>query len=685
MLSIEDELLVHKHSLDLKFDHQLEAMLVSHQRKLDRLRAPKGDLEKYVTSIRGREAAKWELEEDNPDWTIQKVEDEFFTQQTYYIWKDMVLQEIVGIIPVEQDARARGIVDRKPIGTTYYVDGDAGNNSYTGTKISGTIDSVTSSTIFVDAALTGLDDYINGSFFYNETTGHITTIADFTDIGEICTLTDAEPGTMNVGDTYYIIHAFLDIDQFTENARSAGDIGIVRPGTTIDDGTNCGFASDGTLGNPNIIEGDYDNVWRDDIDLSVTATATLAFGSKTITFSSDVSGVLSAGDWIYAAGDAAREFAYEVLSVSTVTVTLYTPYKGDQAGSGKTMTNMLANPIWNTAAGDFRWDFNTDDNWEIRRMHLRGTSSFGVVGLNTCIHHVFKDTIIEANGASDFGIKSIDDASIIYASKCRFLNYDTALEGGSGTGALQGTVRDSYFDGNNASLSSVVGSNGRWDVLTLIDCEFANHAGQDIDSPVAVAGSIYTLVNCIMSGASEIDLGNAGFGGTVVYVQDHRNVLNDTQFHSSNQKADNTPTVRSETTKVRAGGSTISIKITPSPTVSVGELSRILVFEHEMYVTTDSKTYTVFFASDDNTDWDADPTAVQLFIELEAWGHATNKSRKITKSTGTVDFSTDTDFDQSIALTVTPAQAGLATLRCWYGKPEEGGNDNIFYCDPIPV
>ena len=92
-----------------------------------------------------------------------------------------------------------------------------------------------------------------------------------------------------------------------------------------------------------------------------------------------------------------------------------------------------------------------------------------------------------------------------------------------------------------------------------------------------------------------------------------------------------------------------------------------------------------FISVSDNADWTADPAANELWIELEAWGHATNDHRRIKKSAGAVDFSTDTDFDQSLAVTVAPAQAGIAILRCFYAKPKEAGNANVFYCDPIPV
>jgi len=328
------ETLVRKHSFHVKFDNQLDEMLVSHTAKLGRLREPGGDLEKYTQDADGMAAVRWELKEQFPELSLAEREQEFFDQQAYYIWKDSTLQEIVDVIPIEQDARRRRLVNRKPIGTTFFIDADNGNDGNAGTS-------------------TGA--------------------------------------------------AFATLDQFTENARSAGDKAILRRGMTnrYDDGTDLNFTSDGTLLDPIKITADNANAFSDDVDLSATATATLTFGSKTVTFSSDVSGVCAAGDWIYVAAEDADEFAYEVDSVSTVTVMLFLPYKGDQAGAGKTMTNMQSPPIWNTAAGVFQVDFDADNWWKVQGIHFRGTDTRGVVEINTSIGHVFKDCIFEGNGVVD--------------------------------------------------------------------------------------------------------------------------------------------------------------------------------------------------------------------------------------------------------------------------------------------
>ena len=109
-----------------------------------------------------------------------------------------------------------------------------------------------------------------------------------------------------------------------------------------------------------------------------------------------------------------------------------------------------------------------------------------------------------------------------------------------------------------------------------------------------------------------------------------------------------------------------------------------MLFEIPFYATTDSKKYEVFFRPTATADWTADPTAAELWIELEAWGHATNNFRKITKSTGVIDMNGSTTFT-ALDVTVGPAQAGVAYLRGYYAKTKESGKANTFFWDVVPV
>ncbi|GAG34074.1 unnamed protein product, partial [marine sediment metagenome] len=115
------------------------------------------------------------------------------------------------------------------------------------------------------------------------------------------------------------------------------------------------------------------------------------------------------------------------------------------------------------------------------------------------------------------------------------------------------------------------------------------------------------------------------------------------------------------------------------------EWGKLLLFEYPIYAVKDvAKTYTAYFKSDVDTDWDADPLATELWIEAEYWGHATNKFRKTLKSTGVCNnFDADDTVWDELTVTVTPLITGVLYLRGYYCKTQEGGKSNIFFCDTV--
>lgn len=697
-------------SLHVKFDYQLEEMLSSHIEKTQRVEK---DLEVFtdfpqVKIYELTQQFKSMFEQaGNPvsieNKTMQEwIDEEFASQETYYNWKYAKLNQSVERIAKEKELREKGAVvtnknddksfkdikdvpedkRRYLLGTTYYIDPTNGTDTFAGTRIDSTVDVSATTTTFTDDALTGADDYLNGSYFFNVTRGLGSLITDFDGTLDLVTLADAITG-MAAGDTYYILNSWLDLDQFTENARSAGDKVIIRRGAVqCDDGTDLTFTSDGTIANPIIIEADYDNLWRDQVDLSATGTATLTFGSKTITFSSDVSGVLAAGDWIYASGDNNREFAYEVASVSSGDVTLYLPYKGNQAGSGKTMYNMQDNPIWNSAAGDFQWNFDGDDYWKVQGIHIRGTDVNGNVEVDSCRGHQFDDCIFQGNGSTDAGFSPLDDNFYEFFNKCRFFGHVNNF-GLTGDTFGHLSLKNCLLDGNNVASSAGFTNIGNQVVFNviLLECEFKNHAGHDMG--ILGAGGTVRSRNTLLSSTNEFT-NNSGFG-TIDGLEDHDGAIGDSRYYFLGiGSSSNAVLYQSETTTVRSGGSNKSIKVTPTTNMTtIWDFNKLMVFEIPIYATTDSKTYEIYFRPSATGDWTNDPTASELWIELEAWGHATNNFRKITKSTGTIDMNGSTSW-QALSVTVAPAQAGVAYLRCYYAKTKEAGS-NIFYVDPVPV
>ncbi len=594
---------------------QLEEMLAAHLAKRDRL----AGRHEQALDDDGLAAVRWRLRRQGlaGEELAERVE----RWKRRAIRKQLDLDFAVGLIEVEIRLREEGLVEREPIGTTYYIDADSGNNGNAGTS-------------------TGA--------------------------------------------------AWASLDQFTENARSAGDRAILRRGTTnrYDNGSHLLFTSDGTPGNPIVIEADYDDAFGDQVDLSATATATLTVGSKAVTFSADVSGVLAAGDWIYALGDDARLFAYEVAAVAGANVTLYLPYKGGQAGAGRTMFNMQSAPAWNTAAGNFSVNFDADNCWLVRGVIFRGTDANGVVEIDTSSGHQFEDCVFEGNGFGDFGLACPDDQAAVILRKCRIYNCGAGIHSLGGSGAFWLEARDCLFDGNNVTSSKGTDAD-TWANETYIECEFVNHASADLAPALASASSLTLLTarNCVLGSTTPLS-GIAGVtaqkGG--VFFQDYDGSPGDTRQVTYLSSANTTPILQSSTSKLRTGGAAESIKVTPSADLGGGWYwGSALLFELPIYLPASAATIEVFFASDNISEWTANPTAAELWLELEFWGHATNNYRRIVRSSGTLDFTTDTDFDQALSVSATPAQAGIAFLRAWYAKPKESTKANIFYVDPVPV
>lgn len=627
---------IKQHSLHLKHDTQLFALEESIEAKIPRIAQDLFEHVVFPGAIKGAiyfnlamagEIAPEPLTatELNPANQFT-VDSEYLSMVAFYRDKKAFLEDKLACCQKEMELRADGLVERKPKGTTYYVDFDNGHD----------VDNDGSTTV-----------KSNGD-------------------GPWATL-DKLGGTL-----------------------AAGDVGIVRRGMIQAVSADLVFADDGTISSPITVQADFADSWGD--DTVAGQLATLTFGSKTVTFAGDISGDIAAGMWIYETNEDNKKFAYEVADVSggsNEIVTLYLPYKGAQAGAGKTIEIMPANPIWNIAAGNFQVNLDSDHYWKFQGLHFRGTDSNGVMEIDSTRYVELHDMIFEANGNADNGITANSGASDVLAgvcSKCRFYNYRTGLYSSNLPG-MNGkpTMRDCYFDGNSVSGSS--GIKLVHGINTIIDSEFENHTNGDLASSFGFAGMQchYLLRNCILRSANEIDyFDDADNEFSVVGWEDVDQVEGKNEVMYSLMQSTTAAALESETTKVRAGGGTTSIKVTPCSNLNTAlECARYLLFEYPIYAVKDvALTYTVYFSSDDDTDWDADPLATELWIEAEYWNHATNPARFIKKSTGVCNnFDADDTVWDTLTVTVTPLQTGVLYLRGYYCKTKEAGKSNIFYCD----
>lgn len=132
----------------------------------------------------------------------------------------------------------------------YYIDYAHGADTPVATNagwgqksVARTIDSSADTTHFVDAALTGANDYINGGFFYNRTRSLGAYVTDFDAATDTVTLGGAIAG-MAAGDDYYFIFAWKTLSK-AATTLAVGDICYVRAGTSENLAAHVDFTNDG--------------------------------------------------------------------------------------------------------------------------------------------------------------------------------------------------------------------------------------------------------------------------------------------------------------------------------------------------------------------------------------------------------------------------------------------------------
>ena len=468
--------------------------------------------------------------------------------------------------------------------------------------------------------------------------------------------------------------SFDDTLDFTETGRSAGDIAIHRRGTTAlyDDGTDLEFTSDGTISNPIFLEADYDDNWGDFASSSQTYTPT--FGSKTMTASATITGI-SVNNWVYFDAEDQREFAYEVSAVSGTTLTLFLPYKGAITGSGNTLDVMPDAPIWNTTTGNIQWNFNGDNFWKVQGIHIRGTDINGNVEIDSSINHEFIDVIFEGDSSTISGLEATDDTAFLQVHKSRFVGHSGAsIEANEGLSALWGIVKDSKLEDDIQCDD--------WCINFLVEeSEF-----ESTDVIVSLFGNdpaSFAFVRNVLFNDNGVNITR----NVQVFFEDYNGVVGDNQYFRANFNGA-LATIKSTTTPVRSGGGATSIEVLPSTGMSTAwKHSRLQLFEYPIYTDTTSRDYQVFFKAGTSTGaFTVSPTANELWIECEYWGTSSSPNhRRLLKSTATMDFTTDSDFDQSLTITCNPSQTGILYLRAFYAKTKETGRINEFFVDPRPV
>lgn len=600
---------------------QLQAMLDLHTSKKNIFETKKNDADQWVALIDSSSEAQALLMANTAGYDTSDEYREFLISDIEKFYR---LDRIIQLISKEIQFREASTYSRTPVGTTYYIDADNGNDTNDGLGI----------------------------------------------------------GT-----------AWATFSKFLASARSAGDVAIARRGMTANYGTGTvGISSDGNRENPIVLEADFDDAWGDFSNSAQTFTPVL--GSKTMEASATITGI-SAGDWIYNTtdGDDPRLFAYEVASVSGTTLTLRLPFKGS-AGSGKTLKVMPDAPQLGAGGSSDVLSFSGDTWWRVQGIHIYGDQVAGQIYLNSSVRGItIRDCILQGGNSSCDGITFQANA---YGKIYKTYIYDYTV---TGVELAQNTnhvvLQDCLISGGTVGATrKSIGGQTYGGYVIAEDCEFTDNNLADVHFTINSTRAWVYLRNCNFSATTEVNYDvDAGGDPTIIFSEDHNQVKGDNRVYSSAGSASDTPLIQSETTTVRAGGSSTSVKVTPGTYISddaccliglLGENDQLFDGYIPVYADTTSRTYTFYFKTGATTDWTANPTASELFIEARYWGHASNVQRIPVRSTGTVNFTSSTDW-QSIALTVQPAQTGLIYMRVVYGKTKESSKSNVFYFDPIPV
>lgn len=497
--------------------------------------------------------------------------------------------------------------------------------------------------------------------------------------------------------------AFSGLEEFMEAARSAGDIAFVRRGVGSTTSATLDATSDGNTGNPIIVSADYDNLWSD--FATTTQTYTVAAGSTTFTANASISD-LSAGQWIYVAGDCFETYnsttmntcaeAYEVKSVSGTTLTLYFPYAGSQTGAGLSLRIMPSAPYWNQTQSSSCFLLAGDDNWYMKGIRFGCTPgvSGNVIqgGSGGSKNWTFEHTIVSQAGTARNAVgKTTANTGVEWLFK--YLRVNPVAGAGFGVFAFTSVgpsvvnIENGYvYCGGAGPIFSGGGSiagggyfKGNWKNVYFDSC-----AATDVSS---ILTDMYEIncVNCVSTTTLNIfQKGNAATTPLPVSLSNFSY-----QYLSSLTNGVATSTIQSTTTAsfLRPGGGPTVLKVLPSNILNpISKEYTLKLFEYPIYADTSSKQYNVYFTSTSTAAWTANPTARELWIECDYWSHAggATPARFVKASTGTLNFSGSTAW-ANLSVSCQPAQSGILYLRGYYAKPKESGKMNEFYLDQTPV
>jgi hypothetical protein len=387
--------------------------------------------------------------------------------------------------------------------------------------------------------------------------------------------------------------------------------------------------------------------------------------------------------------------------VSGTTLTFWNAYRGNQSGGGQTLVVMGPNPVnGSTGTGDLMY-FNGAFYWEMLGINSKGAYAGGawlVTNSRVALRNIEGFSTATSGPGADSGL-SISSQVILSVRNFVFgggraANIIDISSAGSALVFLDG----GYMDGSTASLPMLRGiytNSIQGGMIAIKDVHIDGcTAGIEHDVSVTTGHELIYRNITFSNNTADIDVSADGIDFITAAFEDFEGTLGDNRFFSSLSTSETAASWVTDTSTVRSGGSSTSIKLTPSIYVGPWHLGEVTFLGQTkmgmahtgipIYADASAKTYSLYVKTAATSNWTANPTADELFLEVEYLAHSSNTTRSIKRSTGTVNFTGSTDW-QSISITVTPGQAGLLYLRAIYRKTKESSKSNEIFVDPIPV
>lgn len=478
------------------------------------------------------------------------------------------------------------------------------------------------------------------------------------------------------------------LQRFMTTARSAGDCLFLKRNASTTNQVPIAVLSSGDINNPICVSGDFDNLWNGFATSSETLAPT--FGETYIATSASTT-TLFPGQFFYIQSDCFEtynsttlntcQYSYEVNTASSTGISLFLPYDGTQAGSGKKARVMGIDPTLGSPTNPNNLTFSNDNNWRIKGLRYETTN--GSCAFNLIVQNFHgEDLVLVGAGGGDCGVGNTLDKNTIL-ERTRIFNVASGVNGGQGI-TLSKVLVNCNGTSNARAIQLIVSP---IPPVYLNDVYFQNCTSDFIGANNIVG----TVIGRNFNGNGQFATWS-GSGIVDVSIKDPFGKPNTYEYFNQFIAVNNntSTTTSGGATNLRAGGGPMTLLVRPpSGTADTGvsatnlPTSGILLFDTSAWNDGTSRTYSMFVQATSSTAFTSNPTASQLWIDCEYYGSATKAERIIKGSTGTVNFTGSTAW-QSISVTCQPAQAGEVRVRAWYTKPKETPS-NFFFVDASVV